>query len=242
MGVGLDLELEEPLAFELLDLLRPARAQRVPGIDWLTLLPHDRVAALQAFVEGWYADVAPSGTEEPDAAMALPAPLRAFYRLAAREPLLYGVHNEIFRPGDLEYDEDEGGVVFAAENQGVWTKVIDPDEADPVVYDDGEPDDESLSGFLLQFTLVEAVMAAPYQATAELTAQQWARLGQQLTPVPLAQPAFVDTTAALHVTPGLVVLTYELSEGRVKLMAGTLQRPVLSKLQEPGVEWHSFKG
>jgi hypothetical protein len=225
-----------------LDLLQPARAQRVPGIDWLSLLPHDRVAALQAFGEGWYADVAPSGTEEPDATMALPEPLRAFYRLAAREPLLYGVHNEIFRPRDLEYDEDESGVVFAAENQGVWTVVIDPDEADPVVYDDGEPGEEPLSGFLLQFTLVEAVMAAPYQATAELTAQQWARLSQQLTPVPLARPTFVATTAALHLTPGLVVLTYKLSEDRIKLMAGTLQRPELSNLYEPGIEWHSFQG
>lgn len=241
-GGGLDLELEKPLAFALLDLLQPAREQRVPGIDWLTLLSHDRVAALQAFVEGWYADAARPGTEAPEAAMALPVPLRMFYRLAAREPLLYGVHNEIFRPCDLEYDEGEGGVVVAAENQGVWRKVIDPDEADPVVYDDGEPDQEPLSGFLMQFTLVEAVMAAPYQATADLTAQQWARLAQRLTPVPLAAPTFVAVTAALHVAPGLVVLSHEPRQGRIEATAGTLQRPVLSKLCDPGFEWRFFEG
>ncbi|MEU4690021.1 hypothetical protein [Actinoplanes sp. NPDC023714] len=240
-GDDLDLVLEEPLPFPLLDLLRPDRERRLPDLGWLTMLPHDKVGALRAFAEGWYADMAPAGTEEPEAATPLPVPLQVFYRLAAREPLMFGVHNEIYRPHDLEYDEDEGGVIVAAENQGVWVRVVDPDEDDPEVHDDGDPDEEPLSGFLLQFTLAEAVMAAPYRASAELTDAQWKRLAQRLTEVPLARPAFLGPAASLHVAPGLVVIVQEGQEGNeggVELTAGTFQRPALDALREPGVEWN----
>jgi hypothetical protein len=237
----IDLALEKPLSFALLDRARPLSAQPVPDIDWLADVPQNRVAALHAFLDAWYADVPPVEPAEHQAPMRLPGALAAFYGLAARRPVIFGVHNRIYPPHELAYDEDEGGVVFAAENQGVWVKVIDPEEDDPEVYDDGEPDPEPLSGVLLQFALVEAVMSAPYAGHAEITAEQRDRFVTGLTRVPLAPATFPERDTSIHVAPGLVAISYPYDDG-FQLSVGSRQGAALRALRDSGFAWDSFNG
>ncbi|GAA4606663.1 hypothetical protein BJY16_005941 [Actinoplanes octamycinicus] len=237
---GLDLRLEKRLSFRDLDLARPVRDQPVPGVGWLLDVPHDRVAALREFLTGWYADVEaePPGEEPP---IELPEPLRAFYELAARKPILYGTQDQIRRPEELEYDEDFGGVPIADESQGCWTRVINVDADDPVVYEDGEPDAEPLSGFLLQFALIEAVMSAPYAAQAELTEGECDRFLERLIPVPLAPARFPADPTRIFVAPGIVAITFPGEDG-VGLTVGSRQRSALCEVREPGFDWTDFNG
>jgi hypothetical protein len=212
-----------------------------PGIEWLAAVPHDKVAAMRAFLQGWYADVPPAQPEAHETSMEVPPALAAFYELAAHKPVIYGVHNRVYPQHELEFDEDEDGVVFAAENQGVWVKVIDPEEDDPEVYDDGEPDEEPLSGFLLQFALVEAVMSAPYAGHAEITDEERDRFVARLEPVPLAPATFPEQDTSIHVGPGLVAITYPAEDG-FQLSVGSRQGAALHALREPGFAWESFTG
>jgi hypothetical protein len=234
-----DLALMKPLPFALLDFVRPLKEQPVPGIDWLADVPHDRVAALCVFLEGWYADVPSVQPEVQKTPMRLPAALAAFYGLAARKPVIYGVHNSVYPPHELAYDEDEGGVVFAAENQGVWVKVIDPEQEDPQVYDDGEPDWEPLSGVLLQFALVEAVMSAPYAGHAEITERQRDHFVAGLARVPLGPATFPGQETSIHVAPGVVAIIYPYEDG-FQLRVGSRHSAGLRALRDPGFAWESF--
>jgi hypothetical protein len=219
----------------------PETAGTVPGTGWLADVPHDKVAAMRRFLQGWYADVPPVQPEEQETPMRLPAALTAFYELAAHRPVIYGGHNRIYAPHELEYDEDEGGVVFAAENQGVWVKVIDPDEDDPEVFDDGEPDPEPLSGFLLQFALVEAVMSAPHAGHAEITGEQRDRFVAGLAQVPLAPATFPEQDTTIHVAPGLVAISYPSGDG-FQLSVASRQGAALDPVRNPGFTWEAFTG
>ncbi|GIE83066.1 hypothetical protein Aph02nite_90160 [Actinoplanes philippinensis] len=208
---------------------------------WLADVAHDRVAALRGFLQSWYADVPPVQPEKTEAPMPLPAALAAFYELAARRPVIYGVHNTVYPPHELEYDEDEGGVVFAAENQGVWVKAFDPEEQDPLVYDDGEPDEERLGGVLLQFALVEAVMSAPYAGHALISEEQRDRFVAGLTRVPLAPATFPEQDTVIHVGPDLVAISCPEDDG-YQLSVASRRRAALAVLRDPGFAWESFTG
>ncbi|GAA1617461.1 hypothetical protein GCM10009828_051970 [Actinoplanes couchii] len=192
-------------------------------MDWLAAVPHDKVAAMRGFLDVWYADVPTADPTEIDSPVPLPAALTAFYERATRKPVIFGVHNSVYPPHELEYDEDEGGVVFAAENQGAWAKVIDPDDEDPEVYDDGEPDPEPLSGVLLQFALVEAVMSAPYATHEEVTRAERDELLTGLTRVPLSPASFPEHGTLLYAGPGVVALSYQ-SEAGHQVLTGRRRR------------------
>ncbi|SDS85235.1 hypothetical protein SAMN04489716_1793 [Actinoplanes derwentensis] len=183
---------------------------------------------MRAFLNDWYADVPPVAPEELDSPVPVPAALEVFYQLAARKPVIYGVHNSVYPPHELEYDEDEGGVVFAAENQGIWVKVINPEDDDPTVYDDGEPDPEPLSGVLLQFVLVEAAMSAPHTAHFEITEQQRDRFVAGLTRVPVSPASFPEQDTIIHVAPGIVAISYPSGDGYQLSIGSRHESPLLN--------------
>ncbi|BCJ48204.1 hypothetical protein GCM10010168_25640 [Actinoplanes ianthinogenes] len=238
---GIDLALEKRLPSRALDLARPAGDEPVPGVGWLLDVQHDRVAALREFLTGWYADVPEQEPDGIEPSMELPEPLRVFYELAARKPIIYGTQDTVRRPEELEYDDDFDGVPFADENQGVWTRVINFDLDDPPVYDDGEPDAEPLSGFLLQFALIEAVMSAPYAGQAELTEAERDRFVEGLIPVPLAPARFPVDPTRIYVAPGLIALTFPSDEAFGLTVAGR-RRSALREVREPGFAWANFTG
>ena len=197
---------------------------------------------MRAFLDGWYADIPPSRPARRGAFEGLPTALAVFYELVTRRREIYGVHNKVYPPHELAYDGDHGGVPFAAENQGVWVKAYDPDKGDdPPVYDDREPDPEPLSGVLLQFVLIEAVMSAPYTGYATITEEQRDRFLAGLTRVPLHPSTFLGEDTTLHVAHGLVAASYPGVDG-FDLWVGSRQGTALRPLREPGFAWKSFNG
>ncbi|WIM92763.1 hypothetical protein ACTOB_004718 [Actinoplanes oblitus] len=208
----------------------------MPGVGWLLDVPHDRVAALRGFLTGWYADV-PEREPDGEPSIELPEPLRVFYELAARRPIVYGSQDEIRRPDELAYDEDFGGVPIAEESQGVWTRVITLGADDPLVYDDAEP----LCGFLLQFALIDAAISAPYAGQAELTEAECDRFVERLIPVPLAPARLPADPTRIYVAPGLVAIVFPTGD-RIGPTVGSRWRSALHELREPGFDWASFDG
>ncbi|WP_225101952.1 hypothetical protein [Streptomyces sp. CoH27] len=165
-----DLRIEPPLAPEVLDEVRPTgRSPQTPSLDWLTRLGEDRVRALGHFATGWYPrpGLAPAA---PGAVPAdLPRALREFYRLAYQRPGMLGGQNRILPATELRPGADPRRVVFGEENQLCFHWELDPAEVDPVVWLTAAEDSaerEPLSGFLMQFSLFEAMAGAPYLAQA----------------------------------------------------------------------------
>ncbi|MEV0156090.1 hypothetical protein AB0H57_20495 [Micromonospora sp. NPDC050686] len=214
----------------LLDKVLPTPALPVPGIDWLDDVPRNLTGALRSFLTAWYADVPVPPAAPPHAAMRLPAPLLAFYDIAAGREEILG-QQDFIKPLDrLEYLQDEPLVIFANENQGVWWALIDPTDDDPVVWYDGGPERlrerERLSGFLLQFALTEAVSTSPFTGFATVTAEVLDRFVEDLVPVPL-QPMRVPGDPTRHwVAPGLVAMAADYGESGIWLSVGSRQRSV----------------
>jgi hypothetical protein len=248
-----DLAMDEYLPADVLDLVRPTPVRDVPGIDWLTEVTNDRVAALRGFLTGWYADVAPIPALSEPISMRLPEPLAVFYRLAAARPVIYGVHNRIVTPGELQYSD--GLVAIANENQGTWKKLIDPSQDDPVVENHGvfgwfDPvtdapaapvgTTERLSHFLLQFALVEAVMSAPFAGHATISATDLERVAGRMRLVPLPPANFPENPTRIYVSPGLVAIAFPY-EG-LQLSVTSRQRCALREWRNPGFEWNAFNG
>ncbi|WP_285530006.1 hypothetical protein [Streptomyces lavendulae] len=254
-GVLTDCELrfEAPLSRQLLNRVRPPLpAVDLPGLEWLSNVNGDRAAALEQFITGWYPG---TDTTEPPATSApwscLPAGLRQLYRLAKQRPGALGAQNSILAEPDLHTDHLGEMLVFAVENQGgffwslLWT--LDGPEADPTVWFrefDEEPiaEQEPLSGFLIQFSLFEAVMSAEYWALPRrLTAAQVARLTEALHLVPL-RPFWPWVPTRFYVAPGLVVhVGSEDGEG-FDVRAGASHRSALAPLAGLSVDWIRFDG
>jgi hypothetical protein len=235
--MDIELRSRHRLDFDVLDRVRSTFEQPLPDIDWLRLLHLDPIEAMDRYVAGWYADIPPAQHWSGYPGRDLPEPLVAFYRAAAGRPDVYGVQNRIF-PADELVDEDDGLLTFGAENQGVFEMMMDPTERDPRVLCAGwseEYEREPLSSFLLQFLLIEAAGASPFGGSAKVTAEQAARLVEDLSQVPL-QPL------RWPIAPGLVVMTSEYPDGSVEVYAGSRHRGALRPLREPGFAWQHFDG
>jgi hypothetical protein len=238
-----ELDFADRLPFDLLDHVRPTPQEPLPNLDWLHSLPHDPITALQDFVTAWYADVPPATdtTNTPD--RPLPEPLLAFYRVAAGRQEVLGQFNRILCADELE-DEANGLVLFGAENQGGFYMLIDPTEADPTVHYDGleaEQEREPLSGFLLQFLLLETGYSSPFGGYATVTPQQAEHLVAPLQPVPLQPMRWTSDPTRHYVAPGLVVTTITLGE-TTEIYAGTRHRCALHPLRQPGFTWEQLDG
>jgi hypothetical protein len=127
----------------------------------------------------------------------MPAVLREFYAFAGRWPAAVRF-NELVDPDALEVDDD-GMLMFCAENQGVVIWATEPDGDDPPVYVKGSTIDdpagrlgwrregEPLSRFLLQLALFEAMQHAPFGGVALAQPREgWSAILAPLSELPLA--------------------------------------------------------
>ncbi|WP_344323728.1 hypothetical protein [Streptomyces macrosporus] len=166
------LRISPPLSREVLDRVRPPVTPPPPPVPgWLGDVRANPGRALERFLTAWYPV---ASTREPTADIpgSLPRALAGFYRLAAQRPAILGSHNRIRLLGDLRPDGSAERLVFGVECQGGWTWSIPcgpgAADTDPTVwFDDGHlvPEQETLSGFLLQFALEEAAIGAPYRTS-----------------------------------------------------------------------------
>jgi hypothetical protein len=129
----------------------------------------ERWAALASFLERWFGKAfaeLPATTETTIG----PPLLRRMLRVHALIPDVV-MHNQLVRPEELIIED--GKIVFLVENQGVCLWATEPDGEDPRVWyrnnTAGEPwieESETLSGFLIQAVLFEAIMHAQFGASA----------------------------------------------------------------------------
>ncbi|MFB7374806.1 hypothetical protein ACFC0D_33760 [Streptomyces sp. NPDC056222] len=247
-----ELRFEAPLSREVLNLVRPPRPpENSPGLEWLRNVNGDRAAALEQFVTGWYPNAGAAESPVSDSASRLPRGLRQLYRLAQQRPGALGIQNRILPEPDLHTDHLGEMLVFGVENQGgffwsfLWT--LEAPEADPTVWFrefDEKPiaEQESLSGFLIQFSLFEASMGADYLALSwKLTAPQVEQLTEALHLVPL-RPFRPGAPTHFYVAPGLVVRVSSRDGEAFDVWAGATHRSALDPLAGLPVNWHRFDG
>lgn len=207
---------------------------------WMDHLDTDPVRAMRRFLLDWY----PGPAEVTPVAVDVPAPLAALYAIAADRPDALGTQNGVFLPDQLRTDPDEGLLVFAAENQGNFTWMIDPAEDDPTVWMVAQhtppvAEREPLSGFLVQFSLMEALCAAPLHAYA------WAEPAHVdvtggLREVPLAPWHWPGDPTRFYVGKNLVLCTSVQAEDEIAILAGARTADALRPLADAGPEWDVF--
>ncbi len=186
--------LSEPLAEAFWqEVVAAANAAPAPAPEEAitSLLPAsttaDRVAALRVFCERWHGCSANAPPLETSCTA--PGPLRALYGLIQGHVVC--VQNHLLAPDKVEVEE--GRLVFYVENQGVCSWATEPDGDDPPVFvrldGRGNPwklESDSLSAFLIQMLLLEAVFAAPFGASKEeLEPRPFAKLKRLVPSLPL---------------------------------------------------------
>ncbi|MFJ5842304.1 hypothetical protein ACIQGO_37130 [Streptomyces shenzhenensis] len=254
------LELDQPLTREMLDAVRPVPVPGpVPTVDWVDHVKTDPIWALESFVLGWFpAEVTEPAEEEgvADELGDLPLSLAAFHCLARLRPALHRFHNPVLQQPERASGPLGDRLVFAVEAQAGrdWSIPWAPEgtsAADPRVWlteDPGTADaetileEEPLSRFLLQFTLYEAMNAAPYHArTYCMATQRLDSLWGTLCPVPLSP--FLPTYEAdkFFVAPGLLA-TVSADENEAVVTFASLHRGTLTPLLEHGFRWFFFDG
>ncbi|WP_155356527.1 hypothetical protein [Acrocarpospora macrocephala] len=244
-----DLWIDQPLSVEVLDRVRPpSTPTALPRLEWLEHVNGDRATALRLFVEGWHPAPAPAA-ESVAPSVPVPVALAEFYRLAEGRPQVLGVQNFICSAAELRTD-DEGLLPFGYENQGGFEWFLDPSEDDPIVWTvecngERQAERERLSGFLIQFSLFEAVMSAPYKAWSDPVPEPIAdELTRGLRRVPLKTWMWPLYQMSFYVAPGLVV-----AEGRNEdddeecyVSVGAVHRSLLRPLTDLGIQWRHFEG
>jgi hypothetical protein len=135
---------------------------------------NERLAILRQLAEYWHGPISPDAglAEEELQSKQLPYPLRWWYQLAGRRESMLSGQNKLLGPDELELDQD-GRLLFYVENQGVYLWSTLPEGNDPPVWgilnegdnqwiEEGMP----LSEFLIGACLFEAIMQAPFGASA----------------------------------------------------------------------------
>ncbi|MFF2523818.1 hypothetical protein [Streptomyces liangshanensis] len=247
------LWIEPPLSRETLAVTRPPVPGAVlPGLQWLKYVEIDPRHALELFLTDWYTE---SGPASPSSLVPgfVPPALAHFYHLAERRPAILGRQNFIEPPTGLASSNNGERMVFAVENQGGWDWSIpwqsDAGDVDPAValttLDVPVPEQEPLSRFLLQFSLHEAAVTAPYQAGVRGPVEQLMPLLESLLQrvplLPFMSPIVPKTFLA---GPGVIV---QVSPGRrdtgeVAVGIGAHHRSALKPLGQLDIEWRGFDG
>ncbi len=123
----------------------------------------------------------------------IPFPLRWWYQLTGRNDSIMSGQNKLLGPEEVELDQ-EGRLLFYVENQGVylWSTTFDGD--DPAVWgrfnESGFPwkkEEMLLSEFLIGACLFQAIMQAPFGASAACAEQSTLNeISAELTSLSLA--------------------------------------------------------
>lgn len=245
-------QISPPLSRDVLDRVRPPVAPPpLPGVDWLGDVRTAPGRALESFLTGWYPVTAPRGAVT-DVPGSIPGALADFYRLAAQRPAVLGRHSRIRPLDELRTDSTADRLVFGVECQGCWDWSIpwEPGatDTDPIVwFEDSHPvpEQERLSGFLLQFSLAEAALGAVYQAWCDdLPRHLLPVLESRLVRVPLRpflSPA--DAPTDFLVGPGLVApVSPSGDEGKLDVWVGAQHRGALHPLGLLDIPWRRFDG
>lgn len=254
--IVMDMSITPPVPRRVLERVRPvAVTDDLPGLGWLDILEHDRAAALEEFVAGWYGPPDPAAEKPPITLARVPARLAALYRLAHGRPhqhgrpVVLGIQNRIVEPDRLYTEPSDGSLVFGSENQGGFEWSLDqyPHGDDPTVWttENVEPiaELEPLSGFLMQFSLHEAAMSAPYYAILNRRpTHEGQRLIGRLHRVPLAPARWYGYDMEFHVAPGLIAAGGHDGEDSCHFWLGASHRSALSKLADLDVTWQRFDG
>ncbi|MFG2910251.1 hypothetical protein ACGF13_35030 [Kitasatospora sp. NPDC048286] len=247
------LRIAPPLSREVLTKVRPpAVPPALPGIGWLDHVKTDPGLALELFVTGWHpvTERQPPFTEIPKS---LPLALARFYRLAGERPAIRGGQNRIRSVTRLSTDNRGERLFFADENHGGWDWSIpwelDGEDTDPIVWltEDTQPvpEQEPLSGFLLQFSLYEAAMTAPYKAfPRNFPTQLIPKLEACLRRVPLRPFLAPIVPTDFLVGPGVVahISPDWHNEDEVDVWIGACHRSALGPLGDLHIPWSRFDG
>ncbi|MFJ8747560.1 hypothetical protein ACIRL2_50575 [Embleya sp. NPDC127516] len=254
------LELDQPLGSAMLDAVRPVPAPGpVPDVGWVDHVETDPIRALETFVLGWFPAEQTKPTEEERSASEpgdLPPALTAFHRLARLRPALHGFHDPVLGQPERAPGPLGDRLVFAATHGASMDWSIPwppegPSATDPRVWHTEDPrtanpettlEEEPLSRFLLQFTLYQAMNAAPYHArTYCMPTPRLDSLWSMLRPVPLSP--FLPTYEAdkFFVAPGLLA-SVSSDEREAVVTFAALHRGTLTPLLERGYRWLRFDG
>ncbi|MBZ6475059.1 hypothetical protein [Streptomyces griseocarneus] len=251
------LTISPPLSRETLDLVRPPATPPppLPDLGWLGDVGTAPGRALERFVTSWYPSTHPQplSVDMPDF---MPRELADFYRLAARRPAIMGGYNRIVPIHELRPESGAGLLVFGVECQGGWTWSIpraeDDTNIDPPVWledhrgEDHRPvaEQEPLSSFLLQFTLKEAAITAPYRAISfDLPRRFLPQLEDCLQRVPLRSFLSPVAPTDFFVGPGLVAtVAAGWDKDKAEVCIGAHHRSALHPLGRLGLPWRAFDG
>lgn len=247
------LWIEPPLSRETLAVVRPPVPDAVlPGLQWLKYVEGDPRHALELFVTGWYAESDPASPSSPVPEL-IPHALAHFYRLAERRPAILGEQNFIEPPAGLASRRHGERMVFAVENQGGWDWSIpwqpDARDVDPAValttMNVPVPEQEPLSRFLLQFSLHEAAVTAPYHAGTQGPAERLMPLLESLLQrVPLLPFMSPIVPKTFLVGPGVIaqVSPSRRDTDEITVGIGAHHRSALRPLGRLDIQWRGFDG
>jgi hypothetical protein len=247
------LRMESPLGRDVLDIVRPpSEPGPMPGLDWLEQVDGDKAGALRLFIEGWHPEPVPCHAES--ASVPIPRALEEFYRLARGRPGVLGVQNYIYSASQLKRDAT-GMLELGHENQGGFVWYLETTEQ-PLVRTDTAPGEqgglcpgrEPLDAFLLQFSLFEALVSAPYNASHHRVEKSFVdELTRELEAVPMVGRLYPGSTERFFVAPGLIA---EVSpafvpvgtepDGHYSVGVGAKHRALLRPFADLG--WSHFDG
>ncbi|WP_158715207.1 hypothetical protein [Kitasatospora phosalacinea] len=148
--------------------------------------------SLIRFLTRWYGEPDLPAAVDLSVVNEMPIPLRTWHEITSRWSA--GVTSFNYPVGPHELELEDGKLVFWVENQGCWTWATSPDGDDPLVFDrqsSADPDPwtstgETLSEFLLQATVFEAILGATNLWSAEnVTGDQLSQILTGFRPLPL---------------------------------------------------------
>ncbi|MFF0171369.1 hypothetical protein [Streptomyces prasinus] len=206
----------------------------------------DPIRVLESLVLGWFpAEEAESAGKESAAGEPddLPEASAAFHRLARLRPAVHRFRNPVLKQPRWISGPLGRRLVFAVDGEGTRDWSIpwlpqEPGEADPRVWLTEDPlsadpetisEKEPLSRFLLQYTLYEAMNAAPCQAwTYCMPTAHFAPLRSMLHPVPLSPFLPTCTAEKFFVAPGLLTMISS-DENEAVVVLAALHRATLKR-------------
>jgi hypothetical protein len=255
-GYNVLLEFAEPLdAPTWRSLLDEANAPLAPAPEEAiaALTPSssslERIAALRVFASRWF------GCREDSPEMELahvPLPLRVLHGLVQGHDVC--IQNKLVAPDQLtvgkagQADESPhaealvGKIGFYVENQGVSTWAIDAGREDPPVYKRTSEWDspwvresDSLSAFLIQVLVLEAVCGAPFNARHDgLGARGLAKLVKHVLPLPL--PEWASDKTRFYGSAGVIGFSWP-DGPDFHVWIGAKDRRRLEPLEKTVADW-----
>ncbi len=177
-------------------------AQALHGVNKKKQSVHDRLVTLRRLAEHWHGPLQPGDgfTEDELQGKPIPYPLRWWYQLAGHRTNIMSGPNFLQEPDRLELDQ-EGRVAFSYENQCCyqWGTTLESD--DPPVLgreaksDPWTPEGMVLSEFLIEACMCEAIIHAPYAASAAwIVSDVLATIAARIPALPLAPWRWPEAT------------------------------------------------